>query len=560
MNADVAFIHPPSIYDFRKKNLREGPVGDVIPSTPLFEMYPVGFVSMLNYLIQNGHSGRISNIAVLMLSDRNFDAERYIRNLDAEIYGIDLHWLPHVHGAFKIAEMVKKYHPDRKVLLGGFSATYFAEDIMRTNPYVDFILSGDFVEKQLLSLVENYQGNRSLDSVPNLVYRQEGKVRTNPRLRDENPGDAVFIDYGILVKNSIKYHDVKGHLPYYSWIENPIGMTLIQRGCQMNCGFCGGSNFAYRNHYFFTAPVRRDPARVADEMLVVKETINSPMFVAGDLNLAGEKYYDRLFTELKERGLDLPLLTEYFYPPGEDFFRSLSHSVSEFACEMSPESSNERIRRITGKRYSNSQLEKSIDLAGKFGSKKFDLYLTIGLPEQTGEDVLSDCGYLESLMRKRYANGMQMYGFISPLAPFVDPGSLFYENSEKYGYKITARNVMAYYDLLERGLSWVDYLNYETKWMSRDEIARTTYVSGLMMTDIAGRLGYLTSDERHQIREKILQYMNGSEYEAGEDKSSHLTYLIKEIDWSHRHGISAVSLLVLAYHYYEILRRTITSA
>ena len=79
MNTDIAFIHAPSIYDFRKRNLKEGPIGDVVPSTPLFEMYPVGFISMLNYAISQGFNGRISNLAVLMLSDDRFDAERYIK-------------------------------------------------------------------------------------------------------------------------------------------------------------------------------------------------------------------------------------------------------------------------------------------------------------------------------------------------------------------------------------------------------------------------------------------------------------------------------------------------
>ncbi len=123
MNTDIAFLHAPSIYDFRKRNLKEGPIGDVVPSTPVFEMYPVGFISMLNYAISQGFNGRISNLAVLMLSDDRFDAEKYIKNVDAAIYGIDLHWLPHVHGAFNVARIVKKLHPDRKVLFGGFSSS-----------------------------------------------------------------------------------------------------------------------------------------------------------------------------------------------------------------------------------------------------------------------------------------------------------------------------------------------------------------------------------------------------------------------------------------------------
>ena len=113
MRVNVCLVHPPSIYDFRKKDLRSGPISDVVPSTPMFEMYPVGFISMLNSLVTHGYNGRISNIAVLMLGSSTFDPEKYLSNIEADIFGIDLHWLPHVHGAINLARIIKKIHPDQ---------------------------------------------------------------------------------------------------------------------------------------------------------------------------------------------------------------------------------------------------------------------------------------------------------------------------------------------------------------------------------------------------------------------------------------------------------------
>ncbi len=560
MRADINFVHAPSIFDFRKRNLKEGPLSDVIPSTPLFEMYPVGFVSMLGYAIRNGYRARISNIAVLMLSDRNFDVDRYIKSLDSEIFGIDLHWLPHVHGAFNVARLIRKYHPNSKILLGGFSSSYFATDIMESNQDIDFILAGDFVEKQLIRLLEANERGTPLEEVPNLVFRKEGRIITNPRLKDPDPGDAVYLDYSVLFKNAFKYHDIKGHLPYYSWIQNPTGMTVIQRGCQLNCGFCGGSNFAYRNNYFSSSPVRRAPQRVAEEMEVIRDTISSPIFLAGDVRMAGEKYYTELFSEIRNRGLDLPLLTEYFEPPTESYLEMLSRYVSEYSCEISPESSNEAIRRRAGKHYSNAELEKSIENASRLGSKKFDVYYSIGLPEQTVDRVLEDCSYMEKMMYRFRNKEMAVHGFIAPLAPFIDPGSLFYEKSEQFGYRIKARKIMDYYDLLDRGISWEDFLNYETKWMSKEDIVRATYQSGLREAEIGNKLGFITSNEKNEIQTNIMGYMNGLPYTPKDDKSKHLTYLQKEIEWSHRHSLTAVSITVFIYHQYEFIRRAIMSS
>ena len=43
---DLILIHAPSVYDFRREFLFYGPVSDLVPSTPVFEMYPFGFMTM----------------------------------------------------------------------------------------------------------------------------------------------------------------------------------------------------------------------------------------------------------------------------------------------------------------------------------------------------------------------------------------------------------------------------------------------------------------------------------------------------------------------------------
>ena len=127
---DLILLHAPSVYDFRKKTILYGPVSDLIPSTTAFEMYPIGFASMVDYLTRAGYSVRILNLAVRMLNDKNFDAEIAIKHLKAPLFGIDLHWLLHSHGAIEIAKLVKKYHPESKVIFGGLSSSYYFKQLM----------------------------------------------------------------------------------------------------------------------------------------------------------------------------------------------------------------------------------------------------------------------------------------------------------------------------------------------------------------------------------------------------------------------------------------------
>ena len=146
MSTDLILLHAPSVYDFRRKTKLYGPVSDLIPSSPIFEMYPIGFASIAGYLESNGFKVRIVNLATRMLNDDNFNAEKMIQRLEAPVFGIDLHWLVHAHGAIEIAKLVKKHHPQAKLVMGGISATYFYRELLQY-PAIDYVLRGDSTEE-----------------------------------------------------------------------------------------------------------------------------------------------------------------------------------------------------------------------------------------------------------------------------------------------------------------------------------------------------------------------------------------------------------------------------
>jgi len=152
----------------------------VVPSTPVFEMYPLGFVSMVGFLEQHGYHARIVNLAVRMLRNPKFDVGEYLRKLEARVYGFDLHWLAHAGGSLDLAQVVKEHHPDAPVVLGGLSATYFHEEIMAHFPQVDFVLRGDTTEKPLLDLLDALEGGG-----PQLRPHKPGRPLRGLRLRGE---------------------------------------------------------------------------------------------------------------------------------------------------------------------------------------------------------------------------------------------------------------------------------------------------------------------------------------------------------------------------------------
>jgi len=95
---DLVLLHAPSVYDFRDISIMYGPISALVPSTSVFEMYPLGFITLSEYLERHGFSVRIVNLAVKMVKNPRLNVEKLIRSLKPEAFGIDLHWLPHARG------------------------------------------------------------------------------------------------------------------------------------------------------------------------------------------------------------------------------------------------------------------------------------------------------------------------------------------------------------------------------------------------------------------------------------------------------------------------------
>ena len=291
MSTDLILLHAPSVYDFRKKTILYGPVSDLIPPSPVFEMYPIGLTSIAEYLEGAGYQVRIVNLAVRMLRDRKFDAETFVRRLKARVFGIDLHWMVHCHGAIEMAKIVKKWHPEAKVIFGGFSSTYFYKELLEY-PEIDYVLRGDSTEEPFRQLMDCIKNNGELEKIPNLAWRDsQGTIHENPFCHvPADLSDVMVNHYGNVVRSVIRYRDLISYTPVKDWLRYPITAVLTCRGCTQNCVICGGSATTFRHCYNREKPVFRSPEAVARDIRQISRFSNGPIFILGDLRQAGENY------------------------------------------------------------------------------------------------------------------------------------------------------------------------------------------------------------------------------------------------------------------------------
>ena len=502
-HADLILLHPPSIFKFRELPIYFGPISAAIPSSSIFENYPIGFLTLSEYLNRHGIPVRIVNLAMKMLSHASFDPENFIANLHPSAFGIDLHWLPHVDGSLSLAEVVKRQHPDIPVIFGGLSATYYHREIMRDYPCVDFVLCGDSTEEPLRLLMEAIRSGGNFATVPNLVWRDDrGETIVNGISCRPDNLDSVSFDYSHFLKMALKYHDPTGYLPFRNWLANPVVAVFSSRGCFHNCASCGGSESAFAQLCGREKPAFRSPELLAQDINAIAAYSGAPVMVINDLLQAGEDHADRFLQAMKNYRIENLVGLEFFHPPTADFVRKVADSLGNFNVELSPESHDPRVRKAFGKAYDNDELEASLEAIMGSSCQRLDLFFMVGLPYQDYQSVMETVEYCGELLR-RYDGTKRLVPMIAPLAPFLDPGSRLFEEPERFGYRLFCRTLREHRQAILMP-TWKLNLNYETRWLTRDDIVRATYDGAMRLVELKAAYGLMDKGEAEKITRHIL--------------------------------------------------------
>ena len=168
----------------------------------------------------------------------------------------------------------------------------------------------------------------------------------------------------------------------------------------------------------------------------------------------------------------------------------MSLSCPNFCLEITPESHDPEVRKAAGKDYSNQDLEQTLSDALGAGCGRLDVFFMIGLPRQTPQSVMDTIDYCDYLL-ERFRGDKRLSLFIAPLSPFLDPGSLGFEQPERYGYRLLFRTLKEHRQAL-LAPSWKYSLNYETEWMTRQQIVDTAYEAILRLNRLKAKYGVIS--------------------------------------------------------------------
>ncbi len=500
---DLIFLHAPSVYDFREDTILFGPISDVVPSSTTFEMYPMGITSIADTLETNGYNVQIINLAYQMMRNPKYNVEKVIASLNTKAVAIDLHWLPHAHGSIEIAKLVKKYHPNTPVIMGGLSSSYYHEELV-SYPCVDFVVRGDSTEEPMRQLMNAIVTKTSCADIPNVTWKKpDGSVVVNPlTFVPDNLDYTPVPSYKYVIKSVFKYFNLHNTVPYLEWISYPTTVLLTARGCTQNCSVCGGSQFAYSNICNRPKPAFRSPKILVDDIRLISSFSQAPIFVLHDLRQAGMAYAKEFFTLLKKEKIKNELIIELFYPADEEYFRMIAESVPMFSLEITLETHDENLRRLNGKfKCTNEEIEATLESALRYNCRKIDIFFMTGIPKQTYDSAMESMKYCGHLLKK-FNGDKRLALFVAPLAPFLDPGCLAFENPEKYGYKKFCHTLEDHRKALVQP-SWKHILSFETDCMTRDEIVQSTYEAALRLNQLKYDYNLITETVYNDIKFRI---------------------------------------------------------
>jgi B12-binding domain/radical SAM domain protein len=294
---------------------------------------------------------------------------------------------------------------------------------------------------------------------------------------------------------------VRSVLPFEGWWENPITAVFTVKGCAHACVTCGSSNTGCALISRRGRPVHRSPQSLVQNVQAISGVSRGPIFLVGDLLQAGEAYAYEVLDLLRAADLDNEIVFELFAMPPEGYLEAIDRSVRNWSLELSPESHDEQVRRRQDEtvNFTNAEMEAVIQQALALRCHRLDVFFMIGLPRQTRESVMATVAYCESLFQR---TDRRLSCFISPLGPFLDPGSRAFEEPEKYGYRLFAHTLEEHRQLLVQP-SWSHILNYETEWMNRETLAAVTYDAAQALNDLKVKYGRVGQHQGHKAAVRI---------------------------------------------------------
>ena len=284
-SGSILFVHPRHRYFGRDNQL------------------PIGVIALANSL-----GGNARGVFARELRDDHFR--------QAKILLMDVHWFFALESAMQIAARAKRVNPQIEIIVGGYSATIFAAELLARSP-IDFVVRGDN-EKPLPLLVDALLRDADPAGIPNVAGKNFKEPLSYQLTREDyDAGDYLTIDwFPALDRLARAMH----RIPYPTWVYPFIP---VFKGCKFPCDYCLGNPRAQRI-LCGRGIVSRSPIRVVEDLRRVEAAphLRRAYIIADFIHVLEKDYAEPILSQR----FKLDLYYEFYRIPRPEDVRRLAAS------------------------------------------------------------------------------------------------------------------------------------------------------------------------------------------------------------------------------------------
>lgn len=439
-------LHVPKLTDFKPDEKWNTFVNDIA----------MGVFSLSHQLEINGFEHEIIHMTIEKYYDSKFSIAKYVKESGIKFVGISLHWHFQAFDTIEVAKAIKKENPDAFIVLGGYTASCYAEEIVETYSFIDAVIKGEGEASIVPLAMKVMTDDSNLESIPNLYWRKNGECVVNTEAYAASSEDLdTFSFYSQLkrLKNNQLYFTLNAKVGFtindgVSVInrvppDKQIHTICLGRGCGGNCTWCGGGQRALKKIIHRDCISWRNPGLVADEILMLKKDYDiNGFYFCFDPTPSEQNKIISLFRMLGDSGEKVKIFFECFGLPSSDFISEFKTNLSaDSTIAISPEFGDEKLRAAHKSfSYTNNELENVLD---KLASLKINslLYFT-HIPILTAADEQVTIDYSNSLITRYYP---YVKALVIPIS-FFEPAAPWTEEPEKYGAHFTKKTFADFYN------------------------------------------------------------------------------------------------------------------
>jgi anaerobic magnesium-protoporphyrin IX monomethyl ester cyclase len=191
----------------------EGPPADYVDGDldADFFQIPYGLLTLAAEATSRGHQVRVLNLSAIAYDE----VVEVVRRLDADVFGMSC-WTANRRGVGYVADLIRAFHPQAHVVIGGPHATPFAREMLEHHAAIDTVSRGES-EVTFMELLDRLERGLPTEGIAGTAFRRDGRVELGPSRKSMSSLDGLT--------------------PPQAYFATHIVMT--SRGCPWACTFCG---------------------------------------------------------------------------------------------------------------------------------------------------------------------------------------------------------------------------------------------------------------------------------------------------------------------------------